>query len=63
MKKTLKIILTGIIISYLVIGLGLDRYSEYKSSQTDSFWEGVGRDLNQDSPSHLLTILFWPFYL
>lgn len=63
MKKTLKIILTGIIISYLVIGLGLDRYSEYKSSQTESLLEGVARENARYSPSHLLTILFWPFYL
>lgn len=63
MKKQSNIIFTVIIISYLCIGLGIDRYSDYKSSQTESFLEGVARENEKYSPSHLLTIIFWPFYL
>jgi hypothetical protein len=63
MKKTLKLLLTGILISYLLIGIGIDRYDEYKSSQTENFPEGLSREINRYSPSHLISIIFWPFYL
>jgi hypothetical protein len=63
MKKTAKIILAGIIVFYLLIGLGIDRYSEYKASQNESFLEGLARDENRYSPSHIIQIILWPIYL
>jgi hypothetical protein len=63
MKKQIKLVLIGIIISYLAIGLVLDRYSDYKLSQTESFLEGVSRETDKYGPGHIISILFWPFYL
>jgi hypothetical protein len=63
MKNSLKIILTGIIIIYLLIGLGIDQYSDYKLSQSESLLEGVARDLDRYGPGHIMSIVFWPFYL
>lgn len=63
MKKQANLIVTGIFIAYLMIGLGIDRYTDYKLSQTESFLEGMARDEAWFFPSHLMKILFWPFYL
>ena len=63
MKKQAKLIVTGIFIAYLMIGLGIDRYTDYKLSQNESFLEGLARDNDKYGPSHLISIVFWPFYL
>ena len=63
MKTTYTKILTGIIITYLTIGLGIDRYTDYKLSQNESFLEGLARDNEKYGPSHLISIVLWPFYL
>jgi hypothetical protein len=63
MKKQLNKIVIVLIITYLILGLGIDRYKELKSNQNESFVEGLARENDKYSPSHLLSILFWPFYL
>lgn len=63
MKKSAKIIITGIVILYLLIGLGIDRYSEYKESQKESLLEGIARENDKYSPNHLVQIILWPIYL
>lgn len=63
MKKQLNKIVIVLIITYLILGLGIDRYKEFKSKQNESFLEGLARENDKYSPSHLLSILFWPFYL
>ncbi len=63
MKKTAKLILAGIVVFYLLIGLGINRYSEYKASQNESLLEGIARENDKYSPSHLLQIILWPIYL
>jgi hypothetical protein len=62
MKKTTSIAATILVIVYLLIGLGIDRYNEYQDSQNESFVEGLARENNRYSPSHLAKIIFWPFY-
>lgn len=63
MKKATKLILAGIVVLYLLIGLGIDRYSEYKASQNESLLEGLARENDKYSPNHLVQILLWPIYL
>lgn len=65
MKKQpkIKLVLTCVIIIYLLIGLGIETYSDYKSNQNEGFLEGLARDNGKYSPSHLLSILLWPFYI
>ncbi len=63
MKKGKSTIIGVVIVVYLLIGLGIDSYRDYKLSQTETIIEGIARENNKYSPGHLLRIIFWPFYL
>lgn len=67
MKRTVKIILAGIVVIYLLIGIGIEIYYEFKASQNESLLEGllggVARDNERLAPWNLIKIIFWPLYL
>jgi hypothetical protein len=63
MKKLSQFIIPAIIVIYLVIGLGIDQYTEFQESQNDTFLEALERENNRLSPGHIWRIVMWPFYL